>query len=80
VKNPPLMLCDEPTGSLDTDMGSRILQLLRDVTAGAHRSVLTVTHNSVIAKMADRVIELRDGEVVGERVNPSPADAADLTW
>jgi putative ABC transport system ATP-binding protein len=80
VKNPPLMLCDEPTGSLDTDMGTQILELLRDVTADAHRTVLTVTHNSVIAEMADRVIELRDGEIVGERVNPSPADPKDLAW
>ncbi len=80
VKNPPLMLCDEPTGALDTDMGSQILKLLKGVTTGSHRTVLTVTHNSVIAEMADRVIELRDGEVVGEHLNPSPADPLDLTW
>jgi putative ABC transport system ATP-binding protein len=80
VKNPPLMLCDEPTGSLDTETGRQILQLLRDVAADAGRSVLTVTHNSVIAQMADRVIELRDGEVVGERVNPSPVSPMELSW
>ncbi|MCH8900624.1 MAG: ABC transporter ATP-binding protein [Acidobacteria bacterium] len=80
VKNPPLLLCDEPTGALDTDMGTQILQLLKDATADSHRTVLTVTHNTVIAKMAERVIELRDGEIVGERVNPSPADPSDLTW
>jgi putative ABC transport system ATP-binding protein len=80
VKSPPLMLCDEPTGALDTDMGSQILQLLKGVTTDSHRTVLTVTHNSVIAEMADRVIELRDGVIVGERVNRSPVDPADLTW
>jgi putative ABC transport system ATP-binding protein len=74
------MLCDEPTGALDTDMGSQILQLLKGVTTDSHRTVLTVTHNSVIAEMADRVIELRDGVIVGERVNRSPVDPADLTW
>lgn len=80
VKNPPLMLCDEPTGSLDIDMGIQILELLKEVTRDDDRTVLTVTHNSVIAQMADRVLKLKDGKIVGERVNPSPAEAADLTW
>jgi putative ABC transport system ATP-binding protein len=80
VKSPPLMLCDEPTGSLDTETGRQILQLLRDVAADERRSVLTVTHNSVIAEMADRVIRLRDGTVVGEEQNPNPRSPMELTW
>jgi putative ABC transport system ATP-binding protein len=80
VKNPSLLLCDEPTGSLDIDTGIQVLELLRSVTNNGDRSVLTVTHNSVIAEMADRVIRLRDGEIVDIAENPSPSDPGDLTW
>ena len=80
VKNPSLLLCDEPTGSLDIDTGIQVLELLRSVTDGGERSILMVTHNSVIAEMADRVIRLRDGEIVDIAENPAPADPGDLTW
>jgi putative ABC transport system ATP-binding protein len=80
VKDPPLMLCDEPTGSLDVESGVSILKLLRDVTSDGERSVLIVTHNSVTAKMADRVIRLRDGQITGQETNPSPADPEQLDW
>jgi len=80
VKNPSLLLCDEPTGSLDIDTGIQVLELLRAVTDGGERSILMVTHNSVIAEMADRVIRLRDGEIVDISENPSPSDPGDLTW
>ena len=80
VKDPPLMLCDEPTGSLDVESGISILDLLRDVTREGERSVLIVTHNSVTAKMADRVIRLRDGQVIDQETNPSPADPEQLDW
>jgi putative ABC transport system ATP-binding protein len=80
VKNPSLLLCDEPTGSLDIDTGIQVLELLRSVTSDGDRSVLTVTHNSVIAQMADRVIRLRDGAVVDIAENASPLEPRDLTW
>ncbi len=80
VKNPNLLLCDEPTGSLDIDTGIQVLGLLRSVTGDGDRSVLTVTHNSVIAQMADRVIRLRDGEIVDNVLNPSPAEPRELAW
>lgn len=80
VKNPNLLLCDEPTGSLDIDTGIQVLELLRSVTGDGDRSVLTVTHNSVIAEMADRVIRLRDGEIVDNALNPSPAEPRELIW
>ena len=80
VKDPPLMLCDEPTGSLDVESGIAILNLLRDVTRNGERSVLIVTHNSVTAKMADRVIRLRDGQITSEETNPSPAYPEQLDW
>ena len=80
VKDPPLMLCDEPTGSLDVESGISILNLLRDVTQDGERSVLIVTHNAVTANIADRVIRLRDGEVISQDLNPTPADPEQLDW
>jgi putative ABC transport system ATP-binding protein len=80
VKDPPLLLCDEPTGTLDVETGTRILSLLRAVTADDDRSVLIVTHNSVIAEMADRVLHLRDGEIVSDEPVPSPRAPEELSW
>lgn len=80
VKDPPLMLCDEPTGSLDVESGISILNLLRDVTESGERSVLIVTHNAVTAKIADRVIRLRDGDIISVDTNASPADPEQLDW
>jgi putative ABC transport system ATP-binding protein len=80
VKNPPLLLADEPTGSLDVESGTQILSLLRSTVDDGGRSIVTVTHNREIARIADRVIELRDGEIVDVRTNPSPASPEDLTW
>ncbi len=80
VKDPPLLLCDEPTGALDLQTGRNILELLRTTTAGANRTVFLVTHNSTIAEMADRVIRLRDGKIVGDERNASPVAPGDLSW
>lgn len=80
VKNPPLLLADEPTGALDVDTGTQILSLLRDSVANGDRTIITVTHNTEITRIAHRVIELRDGEVVGMETNTDPADPSDLDW
>ena len=80
VKDPPLLLCDEPTGALDLETGRSILELLKSTTQGTDRTVFLVTHNSTIAEMADRVIRLRDGKVVGDAVNPNPALPVELRW
>ena len=80
VKNPPLLLADEPTGALDVDTGTQILSLLRQSVESGDRTIITVTHNTEITRIAHRVIELRDGEVVGVETNATPADPADLDW
>lgn len=80
VKNPPLLLCDEPTGALDLETGRTILELLKSTTEGEDRTVFLVTHNSTIAEMADRVIRLRDGRIVGDDVNTAPTPASELRW
>lgn len=79
VKNPPVVLCDEPTGSLDLETGRHVLGLLRRVCQ-EERTVLTVTHNSTIAKMADRVMRLRDGGLVSVERQGSPMAASELEW
>ncbi len=80
VKNPPLLLADEPTGALDVATGAQILGLLRDTVASGTRSIITVTHNTEIARIAHRVIVLRDGEVLGVETNDDPAQPEDLDW
>lgn len=80
VKDPPLLLCDEPTGALDLETGRTILDLLKSTTEGANRTVFLVTHNSTIAEMADRVIRLSDGRIVGDDTNGNPAPASELRW
>jgi putative ABC transport system ATP-binding protein len=80
VKDPPLLLCDEPTGTLDVETGIRILSLLRRVTSDGHRSVLIVTHNSVIADMADRVLHLRDGDITSDEAVANPREPEQLSW
>ena len=80
VKNPMLLLADEPTGALDVENGIQVLTLLKQTVAGGKRSVLTVTHNSDIARVANRVIELRDGQVVEVSVNDHPSDPASVIW
>jgi putative ABC transport system ATP-binding protein len=80
VKDPPLMLCDEPTGALDTETGTQVLTLLREVTDSGDRTIIVVTHNSEIAKIANRVIDLRDGEIVETSEVVTPMRPADVTW
>lgn len=80
VKAPPLVLADEPTGALDLETGREVLGLLHDVTRYVASTVFVVTHNSAIAAMADRVLRLRDGTVVGDERNLEPSDAAEITW
>mgnify|MGYP001815494991 FL=1 len=80
VKDPPLLLCDEPTGALDTETGTQVLSLLREVTDGGDRTIIVVTHNSQIAEIANRVIDLRDGQVVDDLLVTDPKDPQDVAW
>ena len=80
AKQPPLLLCDEPTGELDFETGRTILALLRRLNVERGQTVLIVTHNAVIGDMADRVIRLHAGEISDDRVNEHPVDAGELTW
>jgi putative ABC transport system ATP-binding protein len=80
VKEPPLLLCDEPTGSLDLDTGQQVMGVLRDLAREGHHTVLLVTHNSAIAAMADRVVSLHSGTIARDERVESPVEAAELRW
>ena len=80
AKNPKLLLCDEPTGALDDATGRQILQLLQDASREHGITVLIITHNSLIAPMADRLIRFKSGEVISQTDNPSPKPVSDIDW
>lgn len=80
VKNPDILLCDEPTGALDYHTSKEILKLIEDVNNKYGNTVIMVTHNDAIQNMADRVIKLRDGQIRDNIVNNSKVSAADLEW
>ncbi len=80
VKNPGILLCDEPTGALDYQTSKEILALVERVNTTYGCTVVIVTHNAAIADMANRVLHLHDGRLTQDTVNPAPLAAADLTW
>lgn len=80
VKNPDILLCDEPTGALDYKTSKEILKLIEDVNHKYGNTVLMVTHNGAIEGMADRVVKMRDGMVRKNYVNPTKISAMDLEW
>ena len=80
VKKPKLILADEPTAALDYQTSIEVLTVIENVVRTQGTTVLMVTHNREIAKMADRVIELKDGKVSSIRTNMYPLHAQDLTW
>ncbi|MDR7554573.1 MAG: ABC transporter ATP-binding protein [Armatimonadota bacterium] len=80
VKNPTILLCDEPTGELDAETGRRIVGLLRHLNRSEGRTVLLVTHNTALAPVADLVVRLRSGRVDAVERNSAPADVSTLRW
>lgn len=80
VKEPPLLLCDEPTGALEVETGRTILALLERQARGAGRTVLIVTHNAAIGQLADRVVRLRSGRVVADERNDRPVPVEQVDW
>ncbi|TCL54746.1 putative ABC transport system ATP-binding protein [Hydrogenispora ethanolica] len=80
VKNPKLLLCDEPTGALDYDTSRSILRLLQQVNQKYGTTILMITHNAAIAAMANRVFKLRSGEIVEETVNQTIVPAERIEW
>lgn len=82
AKDPLLLLCDEPTGALDSKTGVEVLKLLKkqcDANNGEN-TVIIVTHNSLIAEIADRVIRLKNGKVESNTINKKPKDIDEVVW
>lgn len=80
VKNPDILLCDEPTGALDYNTSKEILKLIEDVNQKYGNTVIMVTHNDAIKNMADRVIKLRDGQIRKDYTNEVKIPAQKLDW
>lgn len=80
AKKPKLLLCDEPTGALDYQTGKHILKLLQDTCRRDGMTVIVITHNSAIAPMADRVIEIKNSKVHGVRINADPEPVEQIEW
>ena len=80
VKNPDILLCDEPTGALDYNTSKEILKLIEEVNQKYGNTVIMVTHNDAIKNMADRVIKLRDGQIRKDYRNESKIPASELDW
>ena len=80
IKNPKLLLCDEPTGALDSKTAKEILILLEKINQIYGTTILMVTHNAAIRSMAHKVIQIRDGQISGEYENDSRIPASGLTW
>ena len=80
VKNPDLLLCDEPTGALDDKTGKQILQLLQDMSHQFHKTVIIITHNQAICPMADIVIRVKDGLIQSYTENTHPLSVEEIEW
>lgn len=80
VKNPDILLCDEPTGALDYNTSKEILKLIEDVNKKYGNTIIMVTHNEAIKNMADHVIKLRDGAVRHNNINTNKISADELEW
>jgi len=80
AKNPEVLLCDEPTGALDSATGVRVLEALLDVNQRLGTTTAVITHNAAIADMADRVIRLSDGRIADVHQNATKASPRDLHW
>ena len=80
VKNPDILLCDEPTGALDYETGKSVLKLLQDTCRDTQMTVLLITHNQAITPMADRVITMKNGKIAAMQQNAEPVPVSEIAW
>lgn len=80
AKNPEIILCDEPTGALDSGTGRIVLKLIQDIARDLKKTVIVVTHNAPIADMAQKVIHMKDGNIHEIRDNISPRNVEEIEW
>lgn len=80
AKNPRVLLCDEPTGALDSKTGQKIIQLLIDTCKNRKMTTILITHNSAIADVADKVITIKNGTVDNIKLNTHPKSSSEIEW
>lgn len=80
AKNPKILLCDEPTGALDYNTGKQILKLLQDICKNTGKTVIVITHNQAITKMADRIITVKSGKIESIEENSNRMSVEDISW
>ena len=80
IKNPTLILCDEPTGALDSKTGSQIMDLLYRVAKEQKKTIIIVTHNKALSVIADRIIRVGDGSILSNEVIENPKKASEIEW
>ena len=80
IKNPDILLCDEPTGALDYNTSKEILSLLEKVNKQYGNTIIMVTHNDALKYMADRVVKLRDGKVSSDKINEKKLPVSEIEW
>ena len=80
AKQPTMLLCDEPTGALDSKTGVLILNLLQDMSNNNDTTVVIVTHNAILAEAADKVIRIKNGQIESIVLNENPKKVTDLEW
>lgn len=80
AKNPQILLCDEPTGALDSGTGRMVLKLIQDVAQDMGKTVVVVTHNAPIAEMAQTIIHMRDGRIYETIHNEHPRNVEEIVW
>lgn len=79
-KNPKMLLCDEPTGALDSETGIQILTLLQNLSREQNKTVIIVTHNAALAEAADKVIKLKNGKIKDIVINDNPKAVSEVVW
>lgn len=80
AKNPKLLLCDEPTGALDSKTGIKVLEVLQNTSRRYNMTVVIITHNVIIAGIADKVIKMKNGTIEDIIINKNPKDVKELNW
>jgi putative ABC transport system ATP-binding protein len=80
AKRPQVLLCDEPTGALDYETGKLVLEVIAKINAELGTTSMVITHNAAISGMADRVLRLGDGRIVGEEKPPRKLTPAEISW
>jgi putative ABC transport system ATP-binding protein len=80
AKNPKILLCDEPTGALDSDTGQRIIALLQKTCKEMSMTTVLITHNTIIAEIADKVIKIKNGTVKSITLNKNPKKVDEIAW